>query len=195
MKKNITAIVLAGGRSSRMQYRDKGLMLFHDKPMVEHVVSRLKGQVDEILISANQNLGIYGRYSERVLTDDASDFPGPLAGICEGLKAMQTDFLLVVPCDGPMLPLDLAGRLYNQLQHNEAYLAVVHDGQYKQPTYNMVHRNMLNNAQQFLQSGERKLGLWLKDNNALLVDFSDQPKAFANLNSEKELKEFQTLVE
>jgi len=194
MKESITAVILAGGRSSRMQYRDKGLMVLNDRSMISHIAERLSSQVKDILISANNNLEQYAKYSYRVLPDEHQDYRGPMAGICEALKVIDTQFLLVVPCDGPLLPLDLASRLENQVLQKKASLATVYDGQYKQPTYSLIQVDMLHSALEFLARGERKLGLWLKENNAELVDFSDQPNAFVNINSDADLEKLTAII-
>jgi len=149
-------------------------------------------QVKEILISANNNLDVYQEYSECVLEDEFDDFRGPIAGICEGLKTTSTDFLLVVPCDGPRLPMDLARRMLASCLKEGSLLATVHDGQFKQPTYSLIHKSLLANAKDFLIRGERKLGQWLKENHSTLVDYSDQPEAFVNINSVEQLQELET---
>ena len=192
MQNNVNALILAGGRSSRMQFQDKGLMRLNNKPMVAQIVQRLKPQVKEILISANNNLDVYRQYSECVLEDEFDDFRGPIAGICEGLKMTSSDFLLVVPCDGPRLPMDLAKRMLASCLKEGSLLATVHDGQFKQPTYSLIHKSLLANAKDFLIRGERKLGLWLKENHATLVDYSDQPEAFVNINSVEQLQELES---
>jgi len=192
MQNNVNALILAGGRSSRMQFQDKGLMRLNNKPMVAQIVQRLKPQVKEILISANNNLDVYQEYSECVLEDEFDDFRGPIAGICEGLKTTSTDFLLVVPCDGPRLPMDLARRMLASCLKEGSLLATVHDGQFKQPTYSLIHKSLLANAKDFLIRGERKLGQWLKENHSTLVDYSDQPEAFVNINSVEQLQELET---
>ena len=51
----ISAIILAGGLATRMNGVDKGLLLFHKKPLVQHVINRLTPQVDEIIINSNRS--------------------------------------------------------------------------------------------------------------------------------------------
>lgn len=194
-KEEITAVILAGGRSSRMAYQDKGLVAFKQQPMIVHILQRLQQQVTEVLISANHNQNIYRQYVERVIADDSPNFPGPMAGICASLRAIRSKYLLIVPCDGPLLPLDLAQRLYFALEKSEQRIATVHDGHYKQPTYSLIHREMLGSAEDFLERNERKLGKWLQLNRAELVDFSDQATAFVNINSRDELLRVEKLAD
>lgn len=191
---NICAMILAGGKASRMGYKNKGLQKLNARPLIEHIIKRLEPQVNELIISANQDIEAYSHYVETILPDKEQTYPGPMAGICSGLAHINktqsnSDYLLVVPCDGPFLPLDLASRLYFSLQKSNQQLACVHDGQYKQPTYLLAHKNLLASAEQFLAQDKHKLGQWLKENQADLVDFSDQAQAFTNINSLQQLQE------
>ena len=77
----ISALILAGGRSSRMNGDDKGLLKLLNSPMIEHVINRLKPQVNQILISANRHLESYQEFGYKVLVDDYDDYRGPLAGM------------------------------------------------------------------------------------------------------------------
>ena len=111
----ITAMVLAGGRGSRMGGADKGLQNFNGIPLALHTLMRLQMQegqrVGDFMINANRNLGAYEAFGVLVWPDNLADFPGPLGGFLTGLERCETPFLLTVPCDTPRLPLDLAERL------------------------------------------------------------------------------------
>ncbi|OYU46453.1 MAG: molybdenum cofactor guanylyltransferase MobA [Burkholderiales bacterium PBB4] len=132
-----TALVLAGGRGSRMGGVDKGLQLFRGSPLVQTALLRLHRQVGGplhgVLINANRNAADYAALGERlwgpgqtrVVADTLEDFAGPLAGFLVGLHHCTTDFLLTVPCDSPLFPLDLAQRLHLALQCECADIAMV----------------------------------------------------------------------
>lgn len=195
----VTGLILSGGRSSRMGEQDKGLILLNGKPMIATVKQILSPQVDQILISANKNIEQYRQLNKIVLTDEHDDYRGPLAGIYEGLKYIKEySFLLVVPCDGPLLPSDLSRRMLVAIENNSAApeetnqqnffkLATVFDGNYRQPSYSLIHQSLKDNLKVFLDQGGRKLGQWLSENNTQLVDFSDQQRAFVNINTQKDL--------
>ena len=193
MKKySVSGLILSGGRSSRMGHQDKGLVLLNGKAMIEHVKKRLLPQVDTLIISANQHREQYQSLHEIVLADEYDDYRGPLAGIYEGLKYIQKDsFLLVVPCDGPLLPNDLCSKMLAAIVATNAKLATVFDGSYRQPTYSLIHQSLKDNLQLFLAQGGRKLGKWLFENQTQLIDFSDQPEAFININTEADLAQLQ----
>ncbi len=186
--KQITGLILAGGRSSRMNGNDKGLLKLHGSTMIEHVIKRLNPQVDHILISANRHLEQYQTFGYDVLVDDYDDYRGPLAGMSRGLSYSQSKYLLTVPCDGPLLPLDLARRLLDFACQENAKAVLAFDGKYRQPTYNLIHIDLLPALTRSLENNQHKLGKWLMDNGAISLDFSDQKSAFLNINTLDDLE-------
>jgi molybdenum cofactor guanylyltransferase len=182
--KQITALVLAGGKSRRMGGRDKGLLPFGDGLLISHVVDLIRPQVGQVMISANRHTEQYAALGLPVLPDPLADFQGPLAGFLAGLKAMQTDYLLTLPCDGPFLVGDLARRLADGLDTDAgADIAVAHDGQRLQPVYALLHRRTLPSLQQTLDEGERKIDRWFPRQKFVTVDFSHIPEQFRNINT------------
>ncbi|MFP4595882.1 molybdenum cofactor guanylyltransferase, partial [Ralstonia sp.] len=83
---DITGLILAGGRGSRMGGVDKGLQVFQGAPMAMHTLMRLSPQVGHVLINANRNLAAYESFGVPVVVDSMPDFAGPLAGILAGLE-------------------------------------------------------------------------------------------------------------
>ncbi len=179
----ITALILAGGKSRRMGGNDKGLLPFGDGLLVGHVIDAIRPQVGSVMISANRNHDAYREFGLPVLSDPLEDFQGPLAGFLAGLEAMQTDYLLTVPCDGPVIVPDLARRLADGLESAQAEIAVAHDGRRLQPVYALLHRNTLSSLRQALDEGERKIDRWYPRQRWVTVDFSDVPEQFSNINT------------
>ena len=103
-KQDITGLVLAGGRGSRMGGVDKGLQTHHGMPLAQHALLRLGTQVGELMINANRNLGAYESMGVPVWPDASADYPGPLAGLLAGLERCETPYLVSVPCDTPNFP-------------------------------------------------------------------------------------------
>jgi molybdenum cofactor guanylyltransferase len=180
---DITALVLAGGKSRRMGGRDKGLLPFGDGLLVERVLAGILPQVATALISANRNQDAYRRLGFPVIADPLDDFQGPLAGFLAGLENMRTDYLLTLPCDGPVIAGDLAQRLATGLIDAGADIAVAHDGHRLQPVYAMLHRRVLPDLRLALEQGERKIDRWYPRNQWITVDFSDVPEQFNNINT------------
>jgi len=179
----ITALILAGGQGRRMGGEDKGLLQLGGRPLFRHVIDRLQGQVDQILISANRHLAEYGRAGYPVLADTLQGYQGPLAGILTALQALDDGLLLVVPCDSPNLPLDLVQRLYQQAGVNHA--AIAHDGQRLQPLFALLPRSLAAALEAYLASGQHQVSHWFEQQGARIVEFPD-PEAFFNANTPEE---------
>ena len=184
----ISAIILAGGRATRMNGVDKGLVTLHNKPLIQHVIERLKPQVDEILINANREVATYSKLGYRVLQDETDEFLGPLAGFNMGLQQAQYEYVLSVPCDSPLLPHDLAGRLVKGMTEANADIAVASSDESTHPVFCLMKKSVLPSLIQFLELGERKVSAWQKSLNYIEVDFSDNSDGFINLNTFDDLK-------
>ena len=180
---DITALVLAGGKSRRMGGRDKGLLPFGDGVLIGHVLEAILPQVGDVLISANRNQDDYRQFGHPVLADPLEGYQGPLAGFLAGLEHMRTSYLLTLPCDGPVVVQDLAGRLARGLSEAGANIAVAHDGRRLQPVYALLHRSVLPDLRLALQEGERKIDRWYPRHRWVTVDFSDVPEQFSNINT------------
>ena len=181
-KNNITAVILSGGRSSRMHGEDKGLILLNDKPLIDYVADVVNSKVVRLLISANRNIDAYQKYGE-VISDELSDFQGPLAGIVKAMSVVSTPYLLVLPCDSPLVNEIVIDRLIQCMTDKDMDICVAGDGVRIHPTFALIKTSLKDNLLDFLDSGERKLGLWIEQNDFQKVDLSDQPKVFINLNN------------
>lgn len=181
---DVTGLILAGGQGRRMGGRDKGLERLAGHTLVSYVQARLKGRVVEVLISANRHLETYRRLADRVVTDIDEGFQGPLMGIQSGLCAATTPWVLVVPCDTPALPDNLAERMAAGIGRHR--IAVAHDGECLHPVVALIERSLASDLRAALAAGERKVGRWYDRHGWTPVDFSDCPAAFVNLNTEED---------
>ena len=199
----ITGLVLAGGRGSRMGGVDKGLQNFNGEPLALHAVRRLGAQVGQAIINANRNLAAYEAFGIPVRADSLADYPGPLAGFLTGLAHCTTPFLLTVPCDTPLFPLDLAARLSEALAAADAEIAMVSapdsegDGGpalRPQPVFCLLRTSLRDSLQRFTDAGHRKVQAWTAQHRTVLVPFDrpgDSPDAFFNANTLAELQALQ----
>ncbi len=188
---SITGVILAGGRASRMGGTDKGLIEMDGKPLIEHVLMRLIPQVSALLISANRNLADYARQGYPVIQDTLDGYLGPLAGVLSAMRVARTPYILTVPCDGPFIPANLAQRLLRGLQEHDSDIAVACDGKDMQPVVALLACTLADDIQHYLDSGQRKVSGWLEKHKPALVDFSDQPAAFININTPQERSAFE----
>jgi molybdenum cofactor guanylyltransferase len=195
----ITGLVLAGGRGSRMGGLDKGLQNFNGTPLALHTVLRLQmqegGLVGELMLNANRNLSAYEAFGAPVWPDTLSDFAGPLAGFMTGLERCETPYLLTAPCDTPLFPLDLAQRLAQAFEDEDTEIAMAaaleEDGQLRpQPVFCLMRVDLLESLVAFTQTGGRKIDLWTAQHKTVIVPFNqagDDPRAFHNTNTLAEL--------
>jgi molybdenum cofactor guanylyltransferase len=192
--KPLTGLILAGGQASRMGHINKGAQLFKDKSLFEWALNTLEPQVDKILISANQYSPFYEQFSLEVIPDIYTGFSGPLAGIHAGLSICQTEWLLIVPCDSPFFPHNLAAQFIQYaIRHSASVVyAITQDKNghlQKHPTFTLVHRSLLPSLDAFLKRGDRKMGLWLNENNAKALCIADI-NALVNINTLSDLNDF-----
>jgi molybdenum cofactor guanylyltransferase len=199
----VSAVILAGGRGQRMGGVDKGLQSFRSAPLAMHAVMRLQMQewdsgasgVAEIMVNANRNLSAYESLGVPVWPDATDDFSGPLSGFLVGLERCETPYLLTVPCDSPLLPLNLAQQLAHALEANQADIAMASapeqdaSGQWQQrsqPVFCLLRRDLLESLVKFMHGGGRKIDAWTAQHQTVLVPF-DTAQAFANANTLAEL--------
>lgn len=189
-REEITGLVLAGGRGTRMGTVDKGLQDFAGQPMVAHVIARLAPQVAALMVNANQNLDRYKTFGHPVLEDAVSGFAGPLAGLHTGLLQCQTPWLVTAPCDSPFVPLDLVARLAQAQQRTGADIVVpvTTRGSTRQPhpVFCLARANLLAHLGSYLANGGRKVDGWYSTIFFEEVEFDDEA-AFRNINTLAEL--------
>ena len=196
----ITGLILAGGRGTRMGHVDKGLQNFRGAPMALHVMLRLQPQVGELMINANQNLAPYESFGVPVWPDEMQGYAGPLAGMQTGLIHCTTEYMVTAPCDSPFLPTDLVQRLADSLFDADADLAVAVTGtdegeagkrtRQVHPVFCLMKASLLQHLSEYLRDGGRKVDGWYASLNTVEVDFADEA-AFRNINTLAELKQYE----
>jgi len=197
---DITGLILAGGRGSRMGGIDKGLQNFNGIPLALQTLMRLGPQVESVMVNANRNLAAYESFGAAVWPDASADFAGPLSGFLVGLERAETPYVLTVPCDTPRLPLDLAERLAAALVRENADIAMAaapetdDQGQTQirtQPVFCLMKIELSESLVKFTQAGGRKIDAWTAQHHTVVVPFdapTDDPLAFANVNTLTELQ-------
>lgn len=184
----ITGVILAGGRSTRMGGEDKGLIVLNQVPLYRYVLDRFSPQVSQVIISANRNQQYYRQSGLTVISDTLPDFPGPLAGMLAGLQAASTEWVVFAPCDVPIFPADLVTRLWQGKQRAAAAFACA--GGRDHPAFSLLHRTLIPALENTLARGDRKVMLFFAQINAQRVVFPAEPPAFANLNTPQDLQQW-----
>ena len=192
-RSDITAIILAGGKGRRMGGQDKGLLEFDGKPLAEILLQRLSQQGVKIVINANRNHDQYRQFGHPVITDALEDYQGPLAGFASAMAAVDSQFILTLPCDGPLLSGDYVARFIDSYRAREAPVQVAFDGERLQPVHAMIKVDLLPSLNQFLDSGDRKIDRWYAQHDYARVDFSDCANMFRNINTPADRDSLQTV--
>ncbi len=187
----ITAVILAGGKGRRFAGNDKGLLIFKQQPLIEHLLAAISPQAVQVMINANRNQEIYARYGYPVISDTMSDFQGPLAGFSVAMSQVATSHIITLPCDAPFISANYVQRMSNALNQQQVELAVAHDGIRLQPVHALISVSLKESLDNFLKSGDRKIHHWYAHHNFVEVDFSDTPEVFQNINTEEQLLEME----
>lgn len=192
---SITALVLAGGRATRMGGVDKGLQPLNGTPLALHAVQRLQSVPSPLLaacaINANRHLDTYAAWGHPVWPDTLPEQPGPLAGFLTGMRHSITSHLLTLPCDAPLFPIDLIARLAEAFERPGVVIAVASapDGEglvRRQPVFALMHIKLADGLEAYIRGGGRKVGQWMAAQAAVEVPFNrpgDDPAAFMNINT------------
>lgn len=200
----VCAVVLAGGQGSRMGGVDKGLQTYRGTPLVAHALERLRhqsgGAPGMLAINANRNLDHYASWCPQVWPDTVPGYPGPLAGFLTALQRSGNDthsfdFVLTVPCDSPLFPLDLLQRLASALASARSDLAMAQAPEpndtgvsilRNQPVFCLMRTSLLTSLKNFMEGDQRKIGAWALAQNHVMVPFdgpTDPSNAFYNTNT------------
>lgn len=182
----ITGLILAGGKASRMNGVNKALMPFLGRPMLAQVIERLAPQVDEVFINANQDFEHFKRFSLSIISDEIGEFAGPLAGLHAGLKTSQDAWVLSVPCDSPLLPKDLAKRLLEAAQTQQADIAIAKTDIQNHPVFCLCKKSLCDDLATYLKQGGRKVQEWQQSHACIEVNFKNELN-FSNVNTFEEL--------
>ena len=165
---------------------DKGLILWQNRPLYQHVLQRLQPQVTTVWINANRNLAEYQQSGFPVITDTMPDFPGPLAGMLAALEQADTEWVAFSSCDTPQLPDNLVSHLWRN--KNGAPAVWARSEQRDHPALALMHRSLAKQLRQYLECGDRRLLLFLQQAGGHGVLFSNAGTAFNNINHPEDLK-------
>lgn len=191
---DLTALVLAGGQGRRLGGTDKGMVLLHERPLIEFVLQVLTPYVSRVLISANRHEEAYRRYG-CVVPDlaDFGDHQGPLAGLLAAASLINTPWLVVAGCDMPALPNNYVSRLHAELMTQGGNIAFAHAGARDHSVCLLLQTSVLSTLREYLLGGRRAVIPWLQEQHAVRVVFDDA-QAFLNVNTPEELARAQARV-
>ena len=187
MNHSVTVVILAGGQSKRMQVQNKATVLLEGKPLITHVIDRMKTQAKHTVINTHRNQKDFEIFHLPLIDDILDIQEGPLLGILTSLQAIKTDWIQFVPCDTPNLPNDLIAILMKEVEAKKTLVAVPETSDGLQSTCLLCHSSTLNNLQIFFNQGGRKIEDWIRQLAFSIVQFNDESQ-FLNVNTQEELK-------
>lgn len=197
----LVAVLLAGGQARRMGGGDKCLRPIAGRPILAHILDRLRPQVDAIAINANGDPARFAEFGLEVVADSVAGFPGPLAGVLAGLdwaatrQAAALD-MVSVPCDGPFLPRDFVARLVAGRDAAGAEMACAASAGQAHPVAALWPVRLRDDLRRALTvEGIRKVDAWTGRHRLAQVPFADEPvDPFFNANEPSDLMEAERLL-
>jgi len=186
----LSGVILAGGRSRRMGGAPKALLSLGDRSLLQHVIDRVNPQLDELLLSVERPSEAFETFGLPQVADPQPD-GGPLGGLLSAMQAMSPghDWLLLVPCDAPFVPPDLAARLLACTLAAARPGAVVCYQSEIQPTFSIWSRSILPRLEPaVLEQGMAGIKQFLNVVELAELDWPDsEPSPFFNINDQEAL--------
>ncbi len=190
----ITGVVLAGGLARRMGGTDKGLIHLQGRPLISYAIDALLSVTDRVLINANRNHEAYRALGYPVVSDRTSTFDGPLAGILSAMQTVETPYILTLPCDCPLFEGEHLRRMVDTMDAEKMDCCAAFDGHRLHPVFLLLDCRLSASLEAYLSTGQRKIDTWLNQHRLGLVDYSDQPEIFRNVNTQEDLTAVQSAL-
>ena len=176
-------LLLAGGRGQRMGGRDKGLVDWRGRPLIEHLQQRVRPLTDDLIISCNRNHERYAAFADQLVHDDSADYPGPLAGILAGLAAARHPLLLVLPCDVPGVDDELLSAMRLAERQHSSQPLMVRQGDFWEPLLCIIQQVHLPALRQAWKQGQRSPRQVMLALGAQALQCVENDQRLANLNT------------
>lgn len=178
---NVEAAILAGGSSMRMG-KHKALLSWKNITFLEHLVLQLQREVACVRVLGCPERDLY-QHVNCVLCDDLYPDCGPLGGIATAMQTMTSEWLVVVPCDNPVLPECFARDLLAMAMQASSPLVYLRKAGREQPLYAILNAQLLHPLQTYLQRGGRKVLEWYASVGGVAFEAVEPGAAFDNLNT------------
>ena len=194
-KSEIGGVILAGGKASRMGFRDKALEPLHTRPLLEHVIAKAAPQVAHLILSVNHNIERYQAFGLPMVSDRTDGYGGPLLGILSAMHwfrgaktAKGIRYLACFPGDAPEFPKDVVYQLGLELDKKSAAAAYIFHRDQIQPLFSVWRLDIIQKIEDAVADGLFGPKLLFGSLNAVAVNYEDNsPGAFSNINSREDL--------
>lgn len=201
MMPDTLGVILAGGLARRMGGGDKPLRALGGRPLLTHVLDRLRPQVAALLLNANGDPARFARWGLPVVADGLPDYPGPLAGILAALDwaaehRPDLAWIASVPGDSPFIPADLVARLHAARAAGSVPLACARSGGWAHPPVGLWPVTLRAELRAALEGGERKIDRWTARFGCAEAEWPATPfDPFFNANTPEELASAESLLQ
>ena len=162
---------------------DKGLLEFRGQPLIAWLAQLARPFTDRLIISCNRNQQAYAQWGDQLVSDEVPDFSGPLAGIRAGMAVLQHDWLLVLPCDAPLLDAALLQQMLARVQQHPGRPLLLRRGRQWEPLFCLIPRSLAGALELAWQAGERSPRRFLLAHDAIALDCAEEDPRLANLNT------------
>ena len=192
---DLCAVILTGGRSSRMGGGIKSLKKFNNKYIFDRIFENLQTQVDKIIINSNDSENLFVKYKVEVIKDSLGGFLGPLAGIPASFEwlnknAPYINWLVTVPGDTPFIPKNLVKKLLDKVKNTNHKIVLAQSNGKTHPIIGIWHSNLIESLKNSLNSGNRKIMNWASQNSLGYAEFTNSKyDPFFNINCKEDLIE------
>ncbi len=196
----VLGVLLAGGLSRRMGGGDKTLKALGGRPILQHVIDRLRPQVDALVLNANGDPARFARFGLPVVPDVVEGFAGPLAGVLTGLEHAArchpaVRWIVTAATDAPFLPTDLVARLLAAVEREGADLACAASGGRAHPVIGLWPVALAGDLRAAMAAGVRKVDVWTARHRLVEVAFEGAVvDPFFNANRPDDLAEAERLL-
>lgn len=197
----IAGVILAGGRATRMGGGDKTLLPIDGRPILSHVVERLRPQVDTLVLNANGDPARFAAFGLPVVPDSIAGYAGPLAGILAGMDwaaAQGYELLASAAGDTPFFPETLVADLHEVMEREGKPIAMSmtpdpERGLSRHPTFGLWSVSLRDNLRAALAEGQRKVIVWTEPIGCAKAVFEGE-FPFFNVNTPEDLERAHELL-
>ena len=193
-KKKICAVIMTGGKSSRMGGGIKTLMQFNEKIIFERILESLQNQINNIIINNNDMSYQFKKYNLPVIEDKIKGYLGPLAGIHASLEWVtknlkNIEWIVSIPGDTPFIPDNLVEKLYNKAERYKKNIIIAKSNEKIHPIVGIWNVSLLQKLEKAILEGERKIIIWAKKNQLDYQEFiNDRYDPFFNINYNEDIE-------
>ncbi len=192
-KDDLSVAVLSGGKSSRMNYEDKGLIEFNGFSVLLRIIELSNKYSNDVFIIANDNLEEYKKLHPHLYSDILDNYQGPLSGIYTALSKSKNRYVIILPCDGPFVKEDYFKKFINY--ESDQHILVAKTGDRLQPVYARLDSLLKENLRAFLETGERKIDKWYASCGYEEIFFEQDEEMFININSKDDIEKNRSLID